>query len=66
MNNVLKISYVFTNTGFNQPLNNWNVGSVVNMNGTLFGACKFNKPLVNCNVENVIDKTSISLYMECS
>ena len=41
------------NTGFNQPLNNWNVSNVTHMRGMFKGAFSFNQPLNNWNVSNV-------------
>ena len=38
---------------FNQPLNNWNVSNVEDMEGMFDGAQSFNQPLNNWNVSNV-------------
>ena len=38
---------------FNQPLNNWNVSNVEDMEGMFAGAQSFNQPLNNWNVSNV-------------
>jgi surface protein len=32
-------------TSFNQPLNNWNVSKVTNMEAMFWGATSFNQPL---------------------
>ena len=37
-------------TSFNQPLNNWDVSSVVSMSSTFLGAASFNQPLNNWDV----------------
>jgi len=38
---------------FNQPLNNWNVSNVRDMNSMFDGASSFNQPLNKWNVSNV-------------
>ena len=40
-------------TSFNQPLNNWNVSNVTNMESMFENASSFNQPLNNWNVSNV-------------
>ena len=40
---------------FNQPLNNWNVSNVTNMNYMFEDATSFNQPLNKWNVSNVTD-----------
>ena len=40
---------------FNQPLNNWNVSNVTNMNYMFENATSFNQPLNKWNVSNVTD-----------
>ena len=46
---------------FNQPLNNWNVGNVVNMTCMFSGAHSFNQPLNNWNVGKVINTNRMFL-----
>ena len=46
---------MFFETDFNQPLNNWNVSNVTNMNWMFHTAESFNQPLNNWNVSNVTD-----------
>ena len=38
---------------FNQPLNEWNVSNVTNVEGMFLGARSFNQPLNEWNVSNV-------------
>ena len=40
---------------FNQPLNNWNVSKVTDMEEMFWIATSFNQPLDNWNVSNVTD-----------
>ena len=40
---------------FNQPLNDWNVSNVTDMEGMFQGASSFNQPLNNWDVSNVTD-----------
>ena len=40
-------------SSFNQPLNDWNVSSVTNMNAMFAGATKFNQPLNGWDVSSV-------------
>ena len=40
-------------TNFNQPLNDWNVSSVTDMNDMFAGATSFNQPLNSWNVSKV-------------
>ena len=42
-------------TSFNQPLNNWNVSKVREMNCMFWNAESFNQPLDKWNVSNVTD-----------
>ena len=42
-------------TSFNQPLNNWNVSKVKNMDHMFYEATSFNQPLNNWNVSKVKD-----------
>jgi len=42
-------------TSFNQPLNNWNVSNVSDMDNMFNNATSFNQPLNNWNVSNVSD-----------
>ena len=42
-------------TSFNQPLNNWNTGNVIDMDGMFCFTGLFNQPLNNWNTENVTD-----------
>ena len=38
---------------FNQPLNNWDVSNVINMNKMLANCTNFNQPLNNWNISNM-------------
>ena len=42
-------------TGFNQPLNNWDVSKVTDMSKMFYRSSAFNQPLENWNVSNVRD-----------
>ena len=48
---------------FNQPLNNWNVSNVTDMNRMFHGAILFNQ-LLNWNVSNVTDTRYMFEYAE--
>jgi surface protein len=45
--------------GFNQPIGNWNVSSVLGMGSMFNGASSFNQPIGNWNVSNV----ALMVYM---
>ncbi len=47
-------------TSFNQPLNNWNVSKVREMNCMFWNAESFNQPLDKWNVSNVTDMDAMS------
>ena len=47
---------------FNQPLNNWDVSNVINMQEMFQGCWKFNQPLDNWNVSNVTDMSFMFLH----
>ena len=42
-------------TSFNQPLNNWDVSNVTDMDSMFESAIHFNQPLNNWNIENTAD-----------
>jgi surface protein len=46
-------------SSFNQPLDNWDVSKVTNMNYMFYGATSFNQPLDNWDVSNVADMTAM-------
>ena len=46
------MSFMFSNSSFNQPLDNWDVGNVTNMS-FMFRNSDFNQPLNNWDVSNV-------------
>jgi surface protein len=45
-------------TAFNQPIGNWNVSNVTNMQQMFFFATSFNQNIGNWNVSNVINFTN--------
>ena len=50
------MSYMFKKCKkFNSPLNDWNVSSVVNIEGMLSNCESFNQPLNSWNVSNIKD-----------
>lgn len=46
---------MFSSTGINQPINNWDVSNITSMSGIFFTATNFNQPLDNWDVSNVTD-----------
>ena len=44
---------------FNQPLNDWNVSNVIDINGMFRNSKKFNQPLNNWDISNVKDMENI-------
>ena len=50
-----------TVNGTGQPLNNWNVSNVEDMNNMFNGASSFNQPLDNWDVSNVRNMTEMFL-----
>lgn len=44
------------NTAFNQPLNNWDVSAVKNMDAMFFFASSFNQDISGWNVSSVLSK----------
>jgi surface protein len=52
------MSAMFTASNFNQPINNWDVSNVTQMNGT-FANSQFNQPLSGWNVSKVIGMSSM-------
>ncbi|MBR2149102.1 MAG: BspA family leucine-rich repeat surface protein [Campylobacter sp.] len=44
---------------FNQPLDNWDVSNVTNMNNMFSGATSFNQPLNDWDVSNVTNMSGM-------
>lgn len=55
LSNLTDMSFMLSNTSFNQNINNWNTSNVTHMNSTFLGADNFNQPLDNWNTANVTD-----------
>ena len=53
-------------SSFNQPINNWDVSNVTNMNYMFCGAESFNQDISNWNVSNVTNKKKCFLMMSHS
>ena len=49
------LNFMFSSTGINQPINNWDVSNITSMRGIFFTATNFNQPLDNWDVSNVTD-----------
>ena len=55
MSGITSIRGLFSFTPFNQPINNWDVSNVTNMNITFWFASSFNQPIGNWGVSGVTD-----------
>ncbi len=57
------MSYMFfRNDAFNQPIGDWDVSSVTNMEGMFFDADAFNQPISNWDVSNVTNMIGMFRY----
>ena len=61
VSNVTDMSYMFSSgtNSFNEPLNNWDVSSVVTMEGMFYSNHSFDQPLNNWNVSAVNDMSQM-------
>ena len=53
--NVTDVAHVLSSFQYNSPMNNWDVGNVINMESMFFNARKFNQDIGNWNVVQVTD-----------
>ncbi|MBA5248750.1 MAG: BspA family leucine-rich repeat surface protein, partial [Gammaproteobacteria bacterium] len=59
LSQVKSMKKMFHLSGFNQPINHWDISSVTNMSSMFDETANFNQPLNNWNVSNVIDMGSM-------
>ena len=62
MSGITSIRALFGFTPFNQPINNWDVSNVKNMNITFWFASSFNQPLSGWNVSGVTTMANMFNY----
>tara|TARA_B100000767_G_scaffold113872_1_gene108681 strand:+ start:670 stop:963 length:294 start_codon:yes stop_codon:yes gene_type:complete len=46
---------MFVYSSFNQPINNWDVSNVINMQSMFYGNYQFNQDIIQWDVSNVTD-----------
>ena len=59
LTHVTDLSYMFTYTSVNSPINNWDVSNITNMHMMFHGASDFNQPLDKWDVSNVKDMSQM-------
>ena len=58
----MEVMFSYDTTSFNQPIGNWDVSNVTDMQSMFNGATSFNQPIGDWDVSNVTDMQSMFSY----